>query len=42
MIRREITENNEQQNMSKHEETSATKWKNTRKVVTVVASEVVG
>ena len=36
-----ITENNEQQN-NQHEETSATKWQKYRKVVTMVASEVVG
>jgi len=41
VIRSGITENNEQQN-NQHEETSATNWQNNRKVVTMVASEVVG
>ena len=37
VIRRGITENNEQQN-NQHEQTSETKWQNIRKVVTMVAS----
>jgi predicted GIY-YIG superfamily endonuclease len=41
VIRRGITENNEQQN-NQHEETSATKWKNIRQMVTMVISEVAG
>ena len=41
MIRRGITENDEQQN-NQHEETSETKWQNIRKVVTMVANVVVG
>jgi hypothetical protein len=41
VIRRGITENNEQQN-NQHEETSAAKWQNIRKVVTKAASEVIG
>ena len=41
MIRRGITENDEQQN-NQHKETSETKWQNIRKVVTMVANVVVG